>query len=293
VRPKVFRFNHVIAVLGGILALLLVLGQTGFSQTPSQIKVIIDNANVRSRPELDAEILEIAAKGALFKVIEKTGPWYTIEWGADPSGKIVYGYIHESMVEPVGEADPEPQPASEPPAAQPPPPPVQKPAEPPPSREEIQAAQLRAWPKEELISGSFIKYGFGENWLVSFGADLGIGRHFGIGLEFQPTGSRDREAERSVIQINIFANAKLGFRLGFLTLYGGGGAGPHFLYDNTETQDESFSKFSTMLATHGVFGVALNVGKIAVVFEYQPVLVSDPDLDPDTWGHFFFIGLRL
>jgi len=293
VRPKVYRFSFGMAVLGGTLALLLVLGQTGFSQTPSQIKVIIDNANVRSRPELDAEILEIAAKGAFFKVIEKTGPWYTIEWGADPSGKIVYGYVHESMVEPVGEAAPENQPPPEPPPAQPPPPPVQKPSEPPPSREEIQAAQLRAWPPEKHISGSFIKYGFGDPWRLSFGADLGIGRHFGIGLEFQPAYTRDSEIDQSVIRIDIFANAKIGFRIGFLTLYSGGGAGPDLTYVNTESDGQSFSKFSTMLAYHGIFGVALNLGKIAVVFEYQPILVSDPDLDPDSWEHLLFVGLKL
>jgi len=285
VQPKVYRLIYGIAVL----ALPLLIAQTGSAQTPSQVKVIIDNANIRSRPELGAEILETAAKGALFEVTEKTGPWYAIKWGADESGKTIYGYIHESMVEPIGEPVPEARRPPEPPAAQPPPPPVQPTSQATPSREDIEAAQLRAWPKEKLISGSFIKYGFGDHWLVSFGADLGIGRHFGIGLEFQPTGSRDREADRSVIQMNIFANAKLGFRLGLLTVYGGGGAGPHFLYDNTETQDESFSEFKTMLAYHGVFGAALNLGKIAIVFEYQPVLVSDPD----TWGHFFFVGLRL
>jgi len=289
VRPKV---SHI--VLGiAILSVPMVFGQTGSAQTPSRIRVIIDNANIRSRPALDADILEIAAKGALFEVMEKMGPWYTIKWGADESGKTIYGYIHESMVEPLAEAVPETQRPPEPPAAQPPPPPVQQPSPAPPSREDIDAAQLRAWPKEKLISGSFIKYGFGDHWLVSFGADLGIGRHFGIGLEFQPTGSRDKEADRSIIQMNIFANAKLGFRLGFLTVYGGGGAGPHFLYDNTETQDQSFSEFRTMPAYHGIFGAALNLGKIAIVFEYQPTLISDPDLDPDTWGHFFFVGLRL
>jgi hypothetical protein len=289
VRPKVSHF-----ILGlAVLSVSLTLGLPGFAQNPGRVKVIIDNANVRSRPELEADILEIVAKGAVFEVIEKTGPWYAIKWGTDESGKTITGYIHESMVELIGGAVPELQPAPEPPAAEPPPPPARKPSERTPSREEIQAAQLRAWPKEKLISGSFIKYGFGDHWVVSFGADLGIGRHFGIGLEFQPTGRRDTEAERSVIQMNIFANAKLGFRLGLLTVYGGGGAGPHFLYDNTETQDESFSKFSTMAAYHGVFGVALNIEKIAVVFEYQPTLVADPDIDPDRWGHFFFVGLRL
>ena len=275
------RPNHPRFMLGKVISLILliVVAQAGFAQTPRQIKVIIDNANIRSRPELDAEILDIAAKGAILDFIEKAGPWYTIEVGTEPSGKIIYGYIHESMVESVGAIAPEPQPAAKPASAPPPPPPTQE-------------AQNKQTPLDKIISGSYIKYGFGDHWFLSFGSDFGIGRNFGIGLEFQPSYRENSDLDLSVIQMDIFANAKLGVRLGFLTLYGGGGIGPDFTFVNTDIGDQSISEFRTMLAYHGIVGLALSIGQIGVVFEYQPMMISDPDLDPDTWGHFFLVGLR-
>jgi hypothetical protein len=47
-----------------------------------------------------------------------------------------------------------------------------------------------------------------------------------------------------------------------------------------------------MPAYHGILGAAINIGRIALLFEFQPIMVSDPDVDPDTWGRFFFVGLR-
>lgn len=276
-------------VLGKVffLAVLMALGPFGSAQTPRQIKVIIDNANIRSRPELDAEILEIAVKGTLLEFVEKAGSWYTIEMGTDSSGQTVYGYIHESMVEPVGPVAPEPQPAPEP-AAVPPPhaPPVEEPPVPGPT------SPVKEDSPEKLISGSYIKYGFGEHWLLAFGADLGIGRNFGIGLEFQPSYRRHSDLDQTVLQMDVFANAKLGFSLGFLTFYGGGGVGPHFSYVSTDIDYHTISEFRTMLAYHGVAGLALRLGKIALLFEYQPLMISDPDVDPDEWGHFFLVGLK-
>lgn len=109
------------------LAGFLFLGLVCFAQVPRQVKVIIDDANIRFKPELDAEILDIAAKGTLFEVIEKAGAWYTIKMGEDQAGKAVYGYIHESMVEPIGSVAPKPQVVHEPEPAPPPPPPIQEP----------------------------------------------------------------------------------------------------------------------------------------------------------------------
>jgi len=271
------------------LAGLLILDLLCFAQTASQVKVIIDNANIRSKPELDAEILEIAAKGTLFDVIEKAGAWYSIKMGEDQAGKGIYGYIHESMVEPVGSVAPRPQAVPEPQLAPPPPPPIQ---EPPAPSQEVKETPIKTKSHDKLISGSFIKYGFGDHWLASFGFDLGIGRHFGIGLELQPYYSNYSEIDLSVLQLDIFANLKAGFRLWFFTLYGGGGIGPDFTFANTEIEGQSFSKFRTMLAYHGIVGLALNIGRVAVVLEFQPVMISDPNLDPDTWGQFFFVGLR-
>ena len=271
------------------LAGFMVLCLPCFAQIPRQVKVIIDKANIRSKPELNAELLDIASKGALFEVIDKAGDWYAIKLGEDQGGRAVYGYIHESMVERIGVTGPQPQAVREPEPAPPPPPPVQEPAPPP---QEIYKTQAATRPREKLISGSFIKYGFGEHWLASFGADLGLGRHFGIGLEFQPYYSHFSELDLTLLQLDIFVNAKLGFELWFLTFYGGGGLGPDLSYVNTEIGGQSFTKFEAMLAYHGILGLALNIGKIGLVFEFQPIMVSDPNLDPDTWGQFFFIGLR-
>lgn len=270
------------------LAGFIILGLVCFGQVPRQVKVIIDNANIRSKPELDAEVLDIAAKGTLFEVIEKAGAWYTIKMGEDQAGKAVYGYIHESMVEPIGVTVTKPQAVREPEPA-PPPPPVQEPHRPP---QKVYETQIEARSHDRLISGSFIKYGFGDHWLASFGFDLGIGRHFGIGLELQPYYKNNSDIDLSVLQLDVFVNAKLGFKFWFFTLYGGGGIGPDFTFASTEIEGQSFSKFKTMLAYHGILGLAVNIGRIAIVFEFQPILISDPNLDPDTWGRFFFVGLR-
>jgi hypothetical protein len=260
-------------------------------QAVRQVKVIIDNANIRTRPELDAEILDIAAKGTLFEVIEKAGNWFTIKMGEDKTGKAIYGYIHESMVEPSGDSSPRPQERLEPPPAPSPPPPaaVQEPAAPDQSMMEAESGVRFC---DKLISGSFLKFGFGDHWLASFGFDFGLGRHVGLGLEFHPYFSHISEIDLAVLQMDIFLNLKLGFKLWFLTLYGGGGVGPDLSYVSTEIEGQSSSRFKAMLAYHGIAGVAVNLGRIAVVFEYQPVRVSDPDVDPDSWGQYFFIGLR-
>jgi len=271
------------------LASLCIFALLCLAQAPRQVKVIIDNASIRSKPELDAEILDVAAKGTLFQVIEKAGAWYAIKMGEDQAAKAVYGYIHESMVEPIGRVEPQPQAVREPePSLLPPPPPQ----EPPSPRRQLRETPTEVRSHDKLVSGAFIKYGFGDHWLASSGFDLGIGRHFGIGLEIQPYYTQSSDIDRSVLQLDVFVNAKLGFKLWFFTVYGGGGLGPALSFANTEIEGQSFSKFKTMLAYHGILGLALNIGRVAVVFEFQPIVISDPELGPDTWGRFFFIGLR-
>jgi hypothetical protein len=265
-----------------------VLGLLCIAQGVRQVKVIIDSANIRSRPEITAEILDVAAKGALLEVIEKAGPWYAIKMGEDERGRAITGYIHESMVEPSGEVTPAPRDRVEPQPV-PPPPSALKTS---PLPREVENARMKVRPNDKLISGSFLKCGFGDHWMASFGFDFGIGRHFGIGLEFQPYFQNLSENGFSFIQMDVFANLKLGFKIWFVTFYGGGGIGSDLSYSSIETEGESLSQFKAMLATHGIAGVALNIGKIAIVFEYQPRLISNPDLDPDNWGQFFFIGLR-
>ena len=285
-QPKHFRFGLAVVILCSTFIFSCLLCS---AQTPRQVRVLLDNATIRSRPELDAEVLDITAKGTLFDVIEKAGPWYTIRMGEDETGKVVYGYIHESMAEPVGMTEPSPQAVRDPEPPPPPPPPIQ---EPPTAPREMKDSQVKISSYDKLISGSFLKYGFGDHWLASFGFDLGLGRNVGVGLEFQPYVENLSEVNSITIQMDIFVNLKLGFKLWLFTLYGGGGVGPDLSYTSSEIGDQSFSKFKTMLAYHGIAGVAVNIGKIAIVFEYQPIRVSDPDLDPDSWGQFFFVGLK-
>ena len=267
------------------------------AQTPRQVKVIIDTASIRSLPELDAEILDIAAKGAVFEVIEKAGAWYAIRMGEDEMGRAVYGYIHESMVQPGEEILPEPPEQEKPrPAPQPqdvpPPPPRPEVEPPPPPQQEVDGDQARVRSRENFISGSFLKFGFNDHWAASFGYDYGIGRYVGIGLEFQPYVENLSETSSVTIQIDIFLNLKLGFKVGFFTFYGGGGVGPDLLYSSVEVEGETSSQFKTRIAYHGIAGAAVSIGKLALVFEYQPTWIREPDISPDAQSHFFFIGLR-
>jgi hypothetical protein len=285
-QPKHFRFGLGVVILCSTFIFSCLLCS---AQTPRQVRVLLDNATIRTRPELDAEVLDIVAKGTLFDVIEKAGPWYTIRMGEDETGKTANGYIHESMAEPVGMTEPRPQAVREPEPPPQPPPPIPEPPTPP---REMKDSQVKISSYGKLISGSFLKYGFGDHWLASFGFDFGLGRNVGVGLEFQPYVENLFEVNSTTIQMDIFVNLKLGFKLWFFTLYGGGGVGPDLSYTSNEIEGQSFSKFKTMLAYHGIAGVAVNIGRIAIVFEYQPIRVSDPDLDPDSWGQFFFVGLK-
>jgi opacity protein-like surface antigen len=156
----------------------------------------------------------------------------------------------------------------------------------------VKDAQVKERSRDKLLSGSFLKYGFNDHWAASFGFDFGIGRNAGIGLEFQPYVENLSEANRTTIQMDIFVNLKLGFKLWIFTLYGGGGVGADLSYINRESEGQSSSELRTMLAYHGIAGVAVDIGKIAIVFEYQPIRISDPNVDPDNWGQFFFVGLK-
>jgi len=273
---------------------LLILGPICFAQVPRQVRVIVDYANIRVKPALDAEILDIAAKGTLFEVVEKSGAWYTIVFSVDQSGQTKYGYVHESIVDPVGEPGPKPGPAKRPrePAAPPPPPMPVGEERSPALPQGLPREQTRAHSNDRVISGSFLKFGFGERWLASFGYDYGLGRNFGVGLELQPYFESYSEIDLSVFQLDVFLNAKLGFQLAFLKLYGGGGIGPNLSYALTEIEGESFSSFETKLAYHLIAGTELNLKSIGILFEFQMLQASDPNVDPDDWSYFFLVGLR-
>jgi opacity protein-like surface antigen len=279
---------------GIMFAALISLGWTSLAQTPAQVKVAVDNAIVRVKPEVNAEMLDIAAKGKTFDVSDKIGAWYKIVVARDQSGKPIFGYIHEATVKPIGEVPPKPKTAKEPEQAaaagaeQPPAPPA--PAAPLPR--EVPGAQPKVKSRDRVISGTSIKYGFNDHWLAALELNFGLGRNFGLGLELQPYYKKYENIDLTVLETNVFLNAKAGFRLAFLSFYGGGGVGPNLSYTSTEIEGESFSEFKTMLAYHLIVGTELDLKIAGLVFEYQAIVVSDPDIDPDQWSHFFLVGLR-
>jgi hypothetical protein len=285
---SLMKARKLAVLLTGIMALSLL----SLAQTPRQVKVIVDDANIRSQPTLDAEILDVVSAGTVFDVVEKAGLWYTIIFSTDQSGRAVYGYIHESMVSPIGTAAPEPKAAELPKEREPAPaPPVVREQPPAPQPQEIKQDQPRS-SHGRVISGSFIKAGWNDRWLASFGYDFGLARNFGLGIELQPYFNNDAETDITVIQMNVFINAKTGLKLGFLKLFGGGGIGPAFSLTSTEIERESSSEFRTLLAYHFLTGIELDFNTVGLTFEFQMIQVSDPNIDPDRWQSFFLFGLR-
>jgi opacity protein-like surface antigen len=63
--------------------------------------VIVANASIRLKPDLQSEIIKISPLGSVFEVVAKSGDWYEIRIKTD-LGAFVPGFIHEMVVEPVG-----------------------------------------------------------------------------------------------------------------------------------------------------------------------------------------------
>jgi len=269
---------------------LIALGLPCFAQIPRRVKVIADYADIRSNPGLDAEVLNIASKGEIYAVADKSGPWYKIKLSVDQAGQVSYGYIHESMVTTLEISEGKKEVVGKPKEPEPPAKPREE-KRPTKARPEAQVEQKTKLP-QKVISGLFLNYGFGDHWLISLGYDFGIHRNFALGFELQPYYSKDSDLDLSVVETNVFINAKAGFRFSFISLYGGGGIGRYLSYVTTEIEGESLSQFESKLAYHVLAGTALNFGPIALFFEYQMIMVSDPAVDPDAWTHFFLIGVR-
>jgi len=66
-----------------------------------KIKVIVENASLRVKPSMDAEVLgENIPVATVFSVEKKTGEWYEVKFQSK-MGVMITGYIHEMFVEAV------------------------------------------------------------------------------------------------------------------------------------------------------------------------------------------------
>jgi DNA-binding beta-propeller fold protein YncE len=68
-----------------------------------KVKVIVDNASIKATPEIGSPTLANAALGTLLDVEMKQGEWYKIT--TTRGGAPVTGYIHELLVEEIGEGE--------------------------------------------------------------------------------------------------------------------------------------------------------------------------------------------
>lgn len=82
---------------GSIAVLIMSTPGVGQAQKP-RIKVTVENASIRLKPDAASDIIANAAMGSLYDVEAKTGEWYEVKHRTNV-GILVTGYIHEMFVE--------------------------------------------------------------------------------------------------------------------------------------------------------------------------------------------------
>ena len=86
------------------VALVLFLSAISFSQTEDlKIRVRIRRANVREQPNMEGEIIAVVKRGQILQADGKEGEWYLVRLPLRLEGYALPGYIHESVVQIVGE----------------------------------------------------------------------------------------------------------------------------------------------------------------------------------------------
>jgi len=156
-----------------LICILLFLSLSTFSSADEQkVKVTVDIANMRVKPSLQADVIGKLPMNTEITVISKMGDWYQVKLPPDPSGIVITGYLHQSVV---AEVTVQAAPAFTPP----PPPPAsakktKKTAAPPPPAPTRTAsiptyapaaAAAVTWPK----FGIFARGGYGGNGIAAAG----------------------------------------------------------------------------------------------------------------------------
>jgi hypothetical protein len=274
------------------LAIALLAGAVLLAAADAEkLQVTVNNANVRSAPNVNAAIVLKAARGDAFVVIAREGDWFRVRIPAETGSPASEGYIHSGLVEPINTA------AADRPAAPPRPAPKRK--APPPARRD-----------EKLFSGFFAKAGlmtspkapsFGQKWLLAAGKDWGINPYFAAGAEIQPYFRHFASGDFSdnTMGANIFVNAKGGVNLGrfvkklkFLTPFIGLGFGGAFASYSSTAGDEKISGSDLNFALHLMFGFEVVLKNMSAILEFQTIKVSVPDVAPDKGQHFLMLGVR-
>ncbi len=68
-------------------------------ETPLKVQVALENANVRSKPGFQSEIIHQVQAGITLLAVSRIGEWYRVELPPDEEGIIISGYIHQTLVQ--------------------------------------------------------------------------------------------------------------------------------------------------------------------------------------------------
>lgn len=134
-----------------------------------KVKVIVDDANIRLKPDLTSQIVAQVPLGSILQAQGKKGEWYLVNLPADEKGFVVSGYIHQSIVQPMVESY-QAAPQVQQPAQQSAPPQVQQPTYAP--------AGVEIEPK----SGIGVRAGYSMLSEDLYGGGLMYGANFSIGI---------------------------------------------------------------------------------------------------------------
>jgi Bacterial SH3 domain len=90
------------------LALLLPMVASAGQASIFKLKVTVQAANIRSKPDIASTILKTVPAGTLFESSGKEGRWFKVSLPPDAKGTVVIGYLYDSLVQVVEEIKPEP-----------------------------------------------------------------------------------------------------------------------------------------------------------------------------------------
>lgn len=101
------NITRIVFVLSFMCVLLSLHGPSSWAQElRTQLKVVSEIANIRQNPDIGSAIIQQLPQGTVLEATQKQGEWYVIQLKLD-EGKILSGFVHESLVTVIGGPAPE------------------------------------------------------------------------------------------------------------------------------------------------------------------------------------------
>lgn len=70
---------------------------------PKKVQVILESANIRSKPDFESEIVHQVDKGLTLLAVGKVGEWYRVDLPPDEEGIVISGFIHQTYIREIRE----------------------------------------------------------------------------------------------------------------------------------------------------------------------------------------------